>query len=142
MTQRKRSHERECEGKVRSVFSESILQRNIPNNCPKEFWITSQNNGKMKVFINFYHVLHCVFLIYVFQCISLIYHVLQRLGLLRFFFPFLTRIVVDTLWSSVFLSFMWFVNCTLGIPSVWANIHLLVSAYHECSFVIGLPHSA
>jgi hypothetical protein len=26
------------------------------------------------------------------------------------------------------------------ILSFWANIHLLVSAYHGCSFVIGLPH--
>ena len=26
------------------------------------------------------------------------------------------------------------------ILSVWANIHLSVSAYHVCSFVIGLPH--
>jgi hypothetical protein len=23
----------------------------------------------------------------------------------------------------------------------WANIHLSVTAYHVCSFVIGLPHS-
>jgi hypothetical protein len=29
----------------------------------------------------------------------------------------------------------------LGILSFWANIHLSVSAYHVCSFVIGLPHS-
>jgi hypothetical protein len=41
----------------------------------------------------------------------------------------------------LFLSFMWFVNCILGICSFWANIHLPVSAYHVCSFVIGLPHS-
>ena len=27
------------------------------------------------------------------------------------------------------------------ILSFWANIHLSVSAYHVCSFVIGLPHS-
>jgi hypothetical protein len=27
------------------------------------------------------------------------------------------------------------------ILSFWANIHLLMSAYHVCSFVIGLPHS-
>jgi hypothetical protein len=27
---------------------------------------------------------------------------------------------------------------TLGF---WANFHLSVSAYHVCSFVIGLPHS-
>ena len=28
-----------------------------------------------------------------------------------------------------------------GILSFWANIHLSVSAYHVCSFVIGLVHS-
>ena len=55
-------------------------------------------------------------------------------------FPLLRKIKVSTLWSS-FLSFMLFVNCNLGIPSFWANIHLSVSAYHVCSFVIGLPHS-
>jgi hypothetical protein len=57
-------------------------------------------------------------------------------------FPLLRRIEVFTLWSS-FLSFMWFVNCILGIPSFWAraNIHLSVNEYHVCSFVIGLPHS-
>jgi hypothetical protein len=39
------------------------------------------------------------------------------------------------------LSFMWFVNCILGILSIWANIHLSVSADHVCSSVTGLPHS-
>jgi hypothetical protein len=43
------------------------------------------------------------------------------------------------LWSSFFWSFMCFANCTLGILSLWANIHLSVSAYHVSSFVIGLP---
>jgi hypothetical protein len=56
-------------------------------------------------------------------------------------FLLLRRIEVSTFWSSFFLSFMWFVNCILGIPSFWANIHLSVSAYHVCSFVIGLPYS-
>jgi hypothetical protein len=46
-----------------------------------------------------------------------------------------------TIWSSFFLSFMYFANRILGILSFWANIHLSVSAYHVCSFVIGLPHS-
>ena len=32
-------------------------------------------------------------------------------------------------------------NRILGILSFWANIHLLVSAYHVSSFVIVLPHS-
>jgi hypothetical protein len=56
-------------------------------------------------------------------------------------FPTLRRSEVFTLWSSFFLSFMWFVNCILGIQSFWANIHLSVSAYHVSSFVIGLSHS-
>jgi hypothetical protein len=55
-------------------------------------------------------------------------------------FPCLRRVEVTTLWSSFFLSFMCFMNCILGIPSFWANIHLSISAYHVCSFVIGLPH--
>jgi hypothetical protein len=55
-------------------------------------------------------------------------------------FSLLRRIEVSTLWSSLFLSFMCFANCILGILSFWANIHLSVSAYHVCSFVIGLPH--
>jgi hypothetical protein len=55
-------------------------------------------------------------------------------------FPILRRTEVVTLWSS-FLSFMFSVNCILGILSFWANIHLSVSAYHVSSFVIGLPHS-
>ena len=54
-------------------------------------------------------------------------------------FPLLRRIEVFILWSSFFLSFMWFANCILGILSFWVNIHLSVSEYHVCSFVIGLP---
>jgi hypothetical protein len=56
-------------------------------------------------------------------------------------FPLLRRTKASTLWSSYFLSFMWPMNCILGIPSFWANIHLSVSAYHVCSIVIGLAHS-
>jgi hypothetical protein len=56
-------------------------------------------------------------------------------------FPLLRRTEVFTLSSSFFLSFMLSVNYILGIPSFWDNIHLSVSAYHVCSFVIGLPHS-
>jgi hypothetical protein len=56
-------------------------------------------------------------------------------------FSLVRRIEVSTLWSSFFLSLMCFINCILGIPSFWANIHLSVSVYHVCSFVIGLPHS-
>ena len=56
-------------------------------------------------------------------------------------FPFLRRFKVSTLWSSFFLSFMCFTNCILDILRFWDNICLSVSAYHVCSFVIGLPHS-
>jgi hypothetical protein len=55
-------------------------------------------------------------------------------------FPLLRRMKVSILWSSFSLSFMCFANYILGILSFWANIHLSVSAYHVCSFVIGLPH--
>ena len=55
-------------------------------------------------------------------------------------FPLLRRIKVSTLWS-LFLSFMCFANCILGILSFWANIHLSVSAYLMTSFVFGLVHS-
>jgi hypothetical protein len=56
-------------------------------------------------------------------------------------FPILRRNKVSTRWSSFFLSFMCFPNCILDSLSFWANIRLLVSVYHVCSFVIGLPHS-
>jgi hypothetical protein len=56
-------------------------------------------------------------------------------------FPILRRNEVSTFWSSFILSFMCFVNCILGSLSFWASIHLTVSAYHVCSFVIGLPQS-
>jgi hypothetical protein len=36
---------------------------------------------------------------------------------------------------------MWFVNCIMGIPSFWANIHISVNAYYVCSFLIWFPHS-
>jgi hypothetical protein len=51
-------------------------------------------------------------------------------------FTLLRRKEVLTLRSSFFLSFMSFANCTLGILSFWANIHLSVSAYLVTSFVI------
>jgi hypothetical protein len=54
-------------------------------------------------------------------------------------FLFLRRNDVSILWSS-FLSFISFVNCILANESFWFNIYLSVSAYHVCSFVIGLPH--
>ena len=55
--------------------------------------------------------------------------------------PLLRRTEATTRWSSFFLGFMWAVDCILGIPRYWANIHLSVSAYCVCSFVTGLPHS-
>ena len=57
-----------------------------------------------------------------------------------YFDSLLKRTKTSSLWSSFFLSFKWSVNCILGILHFWANIHLSVSAYHECSFVIELPH--
>jgi hypothetical protein len=51
-------------------------------------------------------------------------------------FLLLRRNEVSVLWS-----FLTFANCILGILSFWTNIHLSVSTYHVCSFVIGLPHS-
>jgi hypothetical protein len=52
-----------------------------------------------------------------------------------------SRKEVSIFWPSFFLSFMCFANCILGSLSLWVNIHLSVSAYPVCSFVIGLPHS-
>jgi hypothetical protein len=43
---------------------------------------------------------------------------------------------VSTLWSSFFLSFMWFVNYILSILSFWANIHLSVSTYIICVLLL------
>jgi hypothetical protein len=65
-------------------------------------------------------------------------HSLLPMGI---FYPLLRRTKASTHWSSFFLSFMWSVNCILGILSFWANILLSVTAYHVCSFVTGLPHS-
>jgi hypothetical protein len=56
-------------------------------------------------------------------------------------FSLLRKTEVSTLWSSFFWSFIWFVNCIFNIPSFWDNIHLSVSTYQVCSFVIELPHS-
>ena len=61
--------------------------------------------------------------------------------LLGILFPILRRNGVSTRWSSFFLIFLCFANCTLGIVSFRANIHLSFSGYHVSSFVIELPHS-
>ena len=57
-------------------------------------------------------------------------------------FPLLRRTEVSTLWSSLFLSFMYFANCILvfwtsGLISTYHWVH----AYHVCSSVIVLSHS-
>jgi hypothetical protein len=66
------------------------------------------------------------------------FSVIPSMGVL---FPILRRNKVFILWSSFILSFMCFANCILGILSFWANIHLSVSTYHVCSFVVGLPQT-
>jgi hypothetical protein len=58
-----------------------------------------------------------------------------------YFVPPLERNEVSTLWSSLFFSLMCFTYCIFGILSFWVNIHLSVSTYRVCSFVIGLPHT-
>ena len=40
-----------------------------------------------------------------------------------------------------FLCSIWSVGCIIGIENFWVSIHLLVSTYHVCSFLSGLPHS-
>ena len=50
-------------------------------------------------------------------------------------FPYLRKTKESKLWSSFFLSFMWSVSCILGLISFCANIHLSVSAHHDCLFV-------
>jgi hypothetical protein len=65
-------------------------------------------------------------------------YIFPPLGIL---FQLSRRTEVSTLCSSLFLSFIYFANCILGILSFWVNIHLSVSVYHVCSFVVGLPHS-
>jgi hypothetical protein len=55
-------------------------------------------------------------------------------------FPILRRNEVSTRWFSLFLIFLCFANCILGILSFCASIHLSMSAYIMTSFVIGLPH--
>ena len=68
-------------------------------------------------------------------------HFISLFAPVSILFPLLGRTKAITIWPSFFLSFMWSVNCIWGILSFWANIHLSLSAYHMCSFVIGLPHS-
>jgi hypothetical protein len=51
-------------------------------------------------------------------------------------FPILRKKEVFTHWSSLFLIFLCFANCILGVLCFWANIHLPVTAYRVTSFVI------
>jgi hypothetical protein len=55
-------------------------------------------------------------------------------------FPILRSNEVSTHLSSLFLIFLCFANCILGVQCFWANIHLSVSAYLMTSFVMGLHH--
>jgi hypothetical protein len=50
--------------------------------------------------------------------------------------PLLRRTDAPTPWTSFFLSFVWSVNCILGILRFYDNIHLSVSAYCVCSFLL------
>jgi hypothetical protein len=50
-------------------------------------------------------------------------------------FPFLRRTNAPTLWSSLFLSFMWSLNYILAILSFWANIHFSLKKSH---FLVGI----
>jgi hypothetical protein len=52
-------------------------------------------------------------------------------------FPILKRNEISTHWSSLFLIFLCFANCILGVLCFWL---ISVSAYIMTSFVIGLPH--
>ena len=55
-------------------------------------------------------------------------------------FPLLSRTdEASTFWSSFLLSFMWSVNCIMGILCSLPNIHLSVNTYHVYSFVTELP---
>jgi hypothetical protein len=55
-------------------------------------------------------------------------------------FPILRRNEVSTHWFSLFLIFLCFANCILGVLCFWANIHLSMSAYLMTYFVIRLPN--
>jgi hypothetical protein len=67
-------------------------------------------------------------------------HLVSVSSSMHILFPRLRRMEVSSL---VFLLLEFHVFCKLyfGYSSFWANMHLSVSAYHVCSFVIGLPHS-
>ena len=74
----------------------------------------------------------------VFPSVSAPHFVTPSMGIL---FPIQRRSKVSILLSFFFSCFMCFANCILDILSSGANIHLSMSAFHGCSFVIGLPHS-
>jgi hypothetical protein len=56
-------------------------------------------------------------------------------------FSLLSRTDTSTLWTSLPLSYMWFMSCIMSIPCSLPNTHLSVSISHMRSFVIELPHS-
>ena len=59
-------------------------------------------------------------------------------------FPIIRKNEESIYWSSLFLIFLCFANCILGVLCFWANIHLSVSVhlmtFFFFSFVIGLRH--
>lgn len=52
-------------------------------------------------------------------------------------FPVLCSIGISILWSSFFLSSVWFLGCILGILNVWAYIHLSVRTNYVYFLCLG-----
>ena len=57
----------------------------------------------------------------------------------EYFVLLVRRTEASILWSSFLMSFMGSMNCILVIWSFCANIHLLVSSNHVCSFLVRWP---
>jgi hypothetical protein len=56
-------------------------------------------------------------------------HFVSIFPLVSILFPLLRSSEVSTLWSSFYLSFIWSVNCVLGILNFWTNIHVFVTSF-------------
>ena len=69
-----------------------------------------------------------ILLVSVFPHMSVLFHILRR-----------TQGTIFC--ASFFLSYIWAVNCDLGILNFWVNIHLSMSACQFCSILTGLHHS-
>lgn len=67
-----------------------------------------------------------------FSLVSALYYV-SLFASVSILFSFIRRTEEPTIWSSLLLSFMWSVNCFLGVPNFRVTIHLPESAYHACS---------